>query len=63
MLDDLAVLEPEEVRRHRAAIVWRELQQAMGDHGVAVREHAPDVDARLRECPNDPMNASGPSGA
>src|SRR5215208_6398997 len=49
VLDDLAVLQAEEVRRGGAAVFGRSLQQAVQRNQVALSDGALDVVAHLRE--------------
>jgi hypothetical protein len=49
VLDNLAVLQAEEVRRRGAAVFGRGLQQAVRHNHVALGDSALDVEAHLRE--------------
>src|SRR3954453_12233943 len=44
VFDDLAVLKPEEVGGHRAGILGRGLDQAVGNDDVALADHTLDLD-------------------
>src|SRR5688572_10396428 len=47
VLDHLALLEPEDVRRRGATIVRRRPDQAVRHHEIALSDHAFDVDVQL----------------
>src|SRR6266540_2905786 len=49
LLDDLAVLQPEDVRRSGAAVAGRGLQQAVRHDEVALGDRALDLDAQVWE--------------
>jgi hypothetical protein len=54
VLDDLAVLQAEEVRRSGALVFGRGLQQAVRHNQVALGDSALDAEAHLGNCSTKP---------
>ena len=56
VLDDLALLKPEEVGDNRAGILGGGFDQPVGDHDVALPHHPLDLDAQLGELGGETVN-------
>ena len=63
VLDDLAVLKPEEVGGDCAGVLGRGLDQPVGDDDVALGDHTLDFDAQLGELPRECQDSPGTMAA
>jgi hypothetical protein len=65
MLDDLAILQPENVDHRRAAHPIRRNHGAVNSHKIALSDEPLELDAQIWVSPvihfTKPMNGSGPS--